>query len=223
MRRGRGEGKLARLAAAMRNCAANRCDSEEARSAMASEQNSERKTREDRGREFALSVWQKDACAPLVVAGPQLHAVRAMLLRRAQELGHRMTQEPALHVLADGAAIEPEMVEGRYRFHLPEGAQDIRLVSRSGVPAHMTADGTDYRTLGVAVTRIVADGHEVPLRDQRRLRSGWHEPEERWCWTDGNAQLAIPGARVLEITVAMTAKYWGQAGTEPAEPVETPE
>lgn len=186
---------------------------------MASDQDSEVKAKQDRAREFALSVWQKDACAPLVVAGPQLHAVRAMLLKRAQELGHVMTQDPALHVLADGVAIEPERIEGRYRFHLPEGAQEIRLLSRSGVPAHMTADGTDYRPLGVAVSRIVVDGQEVPLADKRRLRSGWHEPEEGWCWTDGNAQLAIPGARVLEITVAMTASYWEQH-PEPAEPTE---
>ena len=186
---------------------------------MASDQDSEQKTREERAREFALSVWQKDACAPLVVAGPQLHAVRAMLLKRAQELGHRMTQDPAMHVLADGVAIEAELTDGRYRFHLPEGAADIRLVSRSGVPAHMTADGTDHRALGVAVARIVVDGREVPLSDTRRLRSGWHEPEEHWCWTDGNAQLAIAGARVLEITVAMTANYWEKA----AAPAETSE
>jgi hypothetical protein len=183
---------------------------------MASDQDSERKTREDCGREFALSVWQKDACAPLVVAGPQLHAVRAMLLKRAQELGHRMTQEPALHVLADGVAIKPKRIAGRYRFRLPKGAAEIRLVSRSGVPAHMSADGTDYRTLGVAVSCIVADGQEVPLGDKRRLRSGWYEPEAGWCWTDGNAQLAIPGARVLEVTVAMTANYW----EKPPEPAE---
>ena len=105
----------------------------------------------DRAREYALSVWQKDACAPLVVAGPQLHAVRAMLLKRAQEMGHVMTSEPNLRLSVDGVEIDPEEIEGRYRFQIPEGTADIRLLSRSGVPAHMTADGTDYRTLGVGM------------------------------------------------------------------------
>jgi hypothetical protein len=187
------------------------------------------KTAADRAREYALSVWQKDACAPLVVAGPQLHAVRAMLLKRAQEMGHVMTAEPNLRLEVDGVEIAPEEIEGRYRFQIPEGATDIRLVSRSGVPAHMTADGTDYRTLGVAIARIVADGQEVPLTDKRRLRSGWYEPEPHWCWTDGNASLAIAGARVLEVNIAMAAQYWEKhpdpepEETEPETPPPEPE
>jgi hypothetical protein len=176
----------------------------------------DRQSAADRAREYALSVWQKDACAPLVVAGPQLHAVRAMLLKRAQEMGHVMTKEPNLRVSVDGVEIAPEKIEGRYRFQIPEGATDIRLVSRSGVPAHMTADGTDYRTLGVAIARIVVDGQEVPLTDKRRLRSGWYEPEPHWCWTDGNASLAIAGARMLEVNIAMTAQYW-EKHPEPVE------
>jgi hypothetical protein len=180
------------------------------------------KTAADRAREYALSVWQKDACAPLVVAGPQLHAVRAMLLKRAQEMGHVMTTEPDLRMSADGVEIAPEMIEGRYRFQLPEGANEIRIISRSGVPAHMTSDGTDYRTLGVAIARIVVDGQELPLTDKRRLRSGWYEPEEHWCWTDGNALLMIAGARVVEVNVAMAAQYW-EKHPEPADEEAEPE
>ena len=42
---------------------------------------------------------------------------------------------------------------------------------------------------------------------------------EHWCWTDGNAQLAIAGARMLEITVAMTGECWEKTA-EPAAPPE---
>ena len=180
------------------------------------------RTPAERARDYALSVWQKDACAPLVVSGPQLHAVRAMLLKRAQEMGHVMTSEPDLRLGVDGVEMAPEPVEGRYRFQVPEGANEIRILSRSGVPAHMTADGTDYRTLGVAIARVLVDGAEVPLTDKRRLRSGWYEPEPGWCWTDGNALLMVPGARVIELTVAMTAQYW-EKHPDPVEEEPEPE
>jgi hypothetical protein len=133
-----------------------------------------------------------------------------------------MTSEPDLRLSVDGVEMSPEDVQGRYRFQVPEGANEIRILSRSGVPAHMTADGTDYRTLGVAIGRIVVDGAEVPLTDKRRLRSGWYEPEDHWCWTDGNALLVVPGARVIEVSVAMTAQYW-EKHPDPVEEEPEPE
>ena len=45
---------------------------------------------------------------------------------------------------------------------------------------------------------------------------------ERWCSTDGSAQLAIAGARMLEMTLAMTANY-SEKPPETAEPAAPPE
>jgi hypothetical protein len=62
----------------------------------------------------------------------------------------------------------------------------------------------------VAVARIWLDGEAVAL-DDARLGSGWHAvegPELRW--TDGRGEIAAAGAGVLEIELAMTARYWDE-------------
>jgi hypothetical protein len=43
--------------------------------------------------------------------------------------------DAALRLVIDGVELALEMVEGRYVFALPAGAQEIRLVSRKSVPA----------------------------------------------------------------------------------------
>jgi hypothetical protein len=85
--------------------------------------------------------------------------------------------------------------------------RDWRLVSRSAVPGEIRDDSSDHRRLGVAVSAIACDGRPIPLGDPR-LGAGWHAPETDWRWTDGDAAMALPDARVVEITVAVTERYW---------------
>jgi hypothetical protein len=155
--------------------------------------------------DFARTVWDTRAFAPLAVAGPAVAAVRRDLLRQAAALGHQLSVEPALHLLVDGRKLWPQ--PGAYRFVLPAGARDIRIVTRVGVPAETSAAGTDHRRLGVAVAALRANGRAVAL-DDARLGSGWHAPDGDWRWTDGAATLALAGVRELEIAVAITACYW---------------
>jgi hypothetical protein len=76
----------------------------------------------------------------------------------------------------------------------------------------MVPSKDDYRRLGVAIARIRVDGREINLDDER-LSSGWHDPEQEWRWTDGDAGLALVGVRELTFEVAMTGRYWLKAAT----------
>ena len=161
---------------------------------------------------FALAVWEAGACAPLVLKGKELVAARRLLLARAEELGLALTREPALRVVAGGRVLHPRRSGRMARFRLPEAARDVRLVSRSAVPAQTSAAAEDHRRLGVAVGGIRFDGETIGLLDAR-LGRGWHGVEqgaagEAWRWTDGEASLALAGGGVLDVEVALTESYW---------------
>jgi autotransporter passenger strand-loop-strand repeat protein len=162
--------------------------------------------------DFALRVWEAAACARLVRDGADLVAIRSVLLDRARALGHAVTRDAGLHLVVDGRIVQP-IVQGRvHRFRLIQGVGAVRLVSRCAIPAWVRAESDDHRRLGVAVSHLVLDGRGIPLADAR-LGAGWHplEPDGTgggWRWTDGDAALDVAGARVLELEVAMTERYW---------------
>ena len=157
--------------------------------------------------DFAWREWEARACAPLVLDGPRLLRLRRRLLANAAKLGHRLHRDAGLHVLAGGRPL-PIRATGRVRaVRLPAAAATVRLVSRRWVPAQMRASDADTRVLGVAVSRLWLDGREVSL-DSPGLAAGWHGPEARWRWTDGDAALAVQGAREIAFEVAMAGTYW---------------
>jgi hypothetical protein len=156
--------------------------------------------------DFARDAWE-GACAPLVLDGPVMEALRVTLLAQATTLGHALSLDPDLHLVVDGTIVEGEREGVAYRFALPAHARDVRLVSRSTVPAETRADSSDIRRLGVAVTRLILDGTLLAL-DDPRLLGGWKASEGDWRWTSGNAALAIGGSRMLEVTIARLESYW---------------
>ncbi|MCW3474787.1 Hint domain-containing protein [Limobrevibacterium gyesilva] len=159
--------------------------------------------------DFALEVWQTQACAPLTFSGERLARMRGALLERAADLGHVIGSDPDLHVIADNIVL-PIASEGRTcRVHIPQAVQQLRLRSRTWTPAHTRIDGTDTRLLGVALSNVRLDGRSL-ADDDPRLSSGWHGPETGLRWTDGDAGLTPAGARVLEFDVAVTGLYWIQ-------------
>ncbi len=158
--------------------------------------------------DFARGVWSVAACAPVVLDGARLRAVRARLVARAVALGHVLTRDPDLHLLVDGAVVEPDWIGAEYGFVLPEGARTVRFMSRSFVPADADVDSDDRRNLGVAVTSLILDGQAIAL-DDPRLSTGWEAAEDGWRWTRGDGALALEGGCVLEARVARFGRYWG--------------
>ncbi len=162
--------------------------------------------------DFARDASEQTACAELVLRGPRVVAARQSLLDRAAALGHRITADAGLRVLADGRRLNVTLAGSRVAVRLPPRADRIRLVSRNWRPAHTRSDESDMRRLGIAVSEISLDGRPLSLADPR-LSSGWHCPEPdgaggSWAWTTGDAGIAIAGERDLHFTVAMTGSYW---------------
>jgi len=156
---------------------------------------------------FSRSIWAEAACAPLVESGPALAAARRTLLRQAGRLGHRRTRDAAVCLSADGRPLHTASGVGGWLVHLPPGVREVRLRSRIWVPAQMRPDENDTRRLGIAVGRLWLDGREVSL-DSPALSRGWHPPEPGARWTDGDATLAVAGARMVGFALAMSGSYW---------------
>lgn len=118
------------------------------------------------------------------------------------------TPDPALCIIADGAAVPAERDGDCYRFDLPVGTRHVRVVSRFAPPAALYA-GADRRRSGAAISRISLDGKTVPIGDARRA-AGWHPPGTtgaEWQLTDGDAILCTDGARRLEIVAEPQVRY----------------
>jgi hypothetical protein len=177
--------------------------------------------------DFALRIWQTRACAQLVLDGARLVAARRRLLKWSKVVGFATTDDPALHLRIDDRVVQPSVVAGGiYRFALPVGAGVVGLVSRSGVPAEISATACDHRRLGVMVERIILRGPgrrlEIPLATLA-TDSGFYrlerEGERRWRWTDGNARFAVPdgfrcdGAVVAELHLAAAQTSWVRGET----------
>jgi hypothetical protein len=123
------------------------------------------------------------------------------------------TADPALHLLADGVAVPAIAGEGgAVRFTLPAGAREIRIRSRSAVPAE-SGLSTDIRRLGVHVSRIAVAAADRSIEIagcHAGLADGWHMPEGTARWTDGNALLpgslfaGIAGPFEISLQVART-------------------
>jgi hypothetical protein len=161
--------------------------------------------------DFALNVWETQACAELVVSGPKLGAGKGMVLAQAETLGHRVTSDPGLSIVVDGRRLPLHVTGKTGHAILPPDVQSVRLVSRTWVPAHVLAGNDDTRSLGVAIANVRLDGKTLAL-DDPRLCSGWLEPESGWRWTDGDAGLALAGVRELTFDVVMTGSYWEAPG-----------
>ena len=77
-------------------------------------------------------------CAPLIEQGKALRTIRLKLDERAESLGYATTFDPALSLLVDGVEITAADANGCvYKFALTKPPHDVRIMSRSSVPAEV--------------------------------------------------------------------------------------
>jgi hypothetical protein len=132
--------------------------------------------------------------APVLHDHPTVQRIWRRLSGRCGRLDLTLTDDPDLHLLADGVRLDAEAVATPvWRFRLPGPVSDLRIASRSAIPS-MLGLGQDQRRLGVAVRRIVLlqPGLRVEVGfEAESLAAGFHGPEplERHRWTDGEATL----------------------------------
>ncbi len=157
-------------------------------------------------------IWTERACAPLLLAGDGVVAVRERLLARAFQLGAALTRDPALRVVAEGRevlvfAARPLV----WQAMLPAGTRHLQLRSRHFEPAWFAPSGADRRPHGIAVRDLRLHGRRLPAT---AFGPGWHAAEPGWRWTDGSASLELPRLRrpaVLEIVASPGGCYWDVA------------
>ncbi len=171
---------------------------------------------------FKPLSWD-DACAPLRESGAEVAAVRRRLLAQAETLGFHLSNDPALHIRADGRTVWPQRDgDGDLVFALPENARDIWLVSRTWRPAdEVSVEEGDKRHLGVSVKRLEIDGESCDLG---ALARGWHplegEAQNQWRWTNGAANLPT-GAQHVVVRLTGKPHYWVEAETKAGEKGQT--
>jgi hypothetical protein len=105
------------------------------------------------------------------------------------------TDDPDLHLVIDGARVDPTTIEDEiFTFALDRPpAGTLLLCSRSGVPSLLGHGRVDHRPLGVAIREVILDNAGIATRfehDAPQLREGGcHLPEDGFCWTDGEFEL----------------------------------
>jgi autotransporter passenger strand-loop-strand repeat protein len=168
----------------------------------------------DRPTDIAPSDWY----APVLSSGPIVAAAWRRLLDRSGFTPPLLTQDPDLHLLADGVRIDPDILEGEmYRFRLDRAPFDLRIVSRAASPRSI-GSGFDLRRLGVAIHALTLNGPELTMRlpfSSPLLTNGFHypEPEGAHRWTTGNAvvpthaMIAFQGAFELTLHVVGAMVY----------------
>jgi hypothetical protein len=161
---------------------------------------------------FRPNHWA-ETCMPLVMEGAALQKAREALRERALALGFTLTADPDVHVMVDGKRVDPVRLGAeRLAFLLPEGGSNIELRSRTFIPAHVTRENPDTRSLGIDVVHLQIDG-EVALDDETPFGCGWHALERdtegrkhRWS----RARVPLPaGTRLVVIdTWRQNSVYW---------------
>ncbi|HEY4172699.1 MAG TPA: Hint domain-containing protein [Rhodopila sp.] len=165
------------------------------------------------------------SCAPFVDAPETVEPIWRSLAGRARLLGFSLpdametTNDPLLRLMVDGNDLKPVSVSATQAvFVLPRTGAEMRLISRTAVPADLTPWVEDRRQLGVMLSGLTwrsgQDYLPVPL-DHPGLTDGWwgcewHGPALR-RWTDGNAVVPAPrwssAPWMLEVSMAGTQVY----------------
>ncbi len=173
--------------------------------------------------------------APVLHDHPTVKRVWRKLSDRAGRPNMVLTEDPDLHLLADGVRLKADSVKARvWRFHLPAPVSDLRIISRSAIPS-MIGIEQDQRRLGVALRQIVLAqrGVREALRwDYAGFGPGFHTPEraQRHRWTNGDAAVPASGTGgvrggcaggAARQRIAAVSRTGRRAGRRPRQPAGT--
>jgi hypothetical protein len=161
-------------------------------------------------------------CAPVLTGGPVVDAAWRRLLDRAgPRPGLPLTDDPDLHLLADGRRMDAVSRHGGAHIFRLEVPKVVRIVSRASVPQELGV-GRDSRLLGVALRRIVlrqGTRQRLIAATAPILADGFHlfESSNGLRWTDGDALVpaalfsGLLGWVELELHVDCCTRYSAEA------------
>ena len=122
----------------------------------------------------------------------------------------RRTGSGDLHLLVDGAVVYPSMIAGNsYSFDIAERTGEIRIVSRSVVPAQIEAASADRRRLGVAVAGFTLRGNGLSvdvLAGEKLLADGFYAADGGHRWTNGSAQFPTALLALMDGAFSVTVQ-----------------
>jgi Hint domain len=154
------------------------------------------------------ATWE--FCAPRVEDGEALARIRDRLEQLLACSGYTTTFDPDLRLLVDGVEVSAErVIDRRYRFRLQRQPIDVRIVSRTSVPAEVEKLSTDARRLGVSLVRLILGGRNGirnVRHDHPSLTVGFHAAEATHRWTDGSAR--IPSELLADFPDGVTIEVW---------------
>jgi hypothetical protein len=172
-----------------------------------------------RNTNLGWNLRPQPSCAPVLTGGPIVDATWRRLLDRVGPRPHvPLTDDPDLHVLADGVRLDAATRQGDvYVFDLPATPASTRVMSHAAAPQELGL-ARDPRCLGVALRRIVVRAgsrFRVIEAKDGLLRQGFHafEPANGLRWTDGDALLpaeifdGFAGPKELVLHLAGTTPY----------------
>ena len=150
-----------------------------------------------------LARTHADFCRPFHDAGPIVDIVRAQLASRAERLGWQPSREMALTAISDGTRLATQVVGGEAFVTIPDRTRDLRLRSRTHVPAQFGE--ADARRLGLAIYALTLVGAEDTVQtldlDDPVLRDCFHKGErlasKHYRWTKGD--LVIPSSHLAGV------------------------
>ena len=170
----------------------------------------------------ARQIWADRGCMALVTEGVRLRTTRTKLAARAAALGHAASDDPALKLRVGNTEHRGRFDGEAWHFTLDSEQHGARLISTGFVPSVVAPNAHDRRCLGVAVTRLMADGRIVPLHHPA-LSHGWHQPEADLRWTAGEATLPpLQRLSVVLAPIGRTAAHPRLANPPPPPPATTP-
>ena len=149
---------------------------------------------------YALDTVPPEPCLPMVTEGAALACARRKIAVWAEDVGCAITDDPGLHLVADGAVLLQTRGDGEViRFTVPEGARQIWIHSRSAPARDPTQ--VDIRRLGVAIANIelhdAAGNHQVIGPADEALGIGFHADEGTHRWTDGKGRIPLAAVAAM--------------------------